>query len=229
MKTFGKDIWDKKMREQGELGVIAGVRAKKEQVDRDAIKILSFFDREVRPYIKGNKAIDIGVGPASRFLIGLSRRGIIVDGIDISPLVLDAAKTKAQLAGINSSKFFNIDITKEIPKGKYDFVFCFGTFGHFPGYTALDVMRSFNKILNKQGICMIHFWKPRKLDLREIISIAIYDFLRWAKLKFFKKTYLVSSTFYSKDDVEDMSSRAGFNIIKLENSPNYILAVLSKK
>ena len=229
MKTFGKEIWDKKMKEQGELGVIAGVRAKKEQVDRDAGQILGFFDREVRPHLKGKKTIDIGVGPMSRFLIGLSKRGLIVDGVDISPLVLSEAKKKADSSGIHSSKFFNIDITKEIPKGKYDFVFCFGTFGHFPGYTSLDVMRNFNKILNKGGVCLIHFWKPMDLGLKEIISTAIYDFMRLVKLKFFKKTYLVSCSFYSKDDIEELCDRSGFNLIKLEDRPNYFLAVLSKK
>src|SRR3989344_557573 len=229
MKTFGKDIWDKKMREQGELGVIAGIRAKKKQISRDANEILGFFDKEVRPHLKGNKAVDIGVGPASRFLIGLSKRGLIVDGVDISSLILDEAEKKAKLAGITSSRFFSIDITKETPKGKYDFVFCFGTFGHFPGYTALDVMRNFNKILNKKGVCMIHFWKPRALGLKEIISTAVYDFMRFVKIKFFKKTYLVSCSFYTKEDIEELCDRSGFSLIKLEDRPGYFLAVLSKK
>ena len=35
MKTFGKEIWNKKMKEQGDLGVIAGVRAKRKQIDKD--------------------------------------------------------------------------------------------------------------------------------------------------------------------------------------------------
>src|SRR3990167_664606 len=113
MKTFGKDIWDKKMREQGELGVIAGIRAKKKQISRDANEILGFFDKEVRPHLKGNKAVDIGVGPTSRFLIGLSKRGLVVDGVDISPPILSEAKRRAELSGITSSKFFDIDITKE--------------------------------------------------------------------------------------------------------------------
>lgn len=229
MKTFGQEIWDKKMREQGDLGVIAGVRAKKEQVDRDAVQILGFFDREVHQYLKGNKALDVGVGPMSRFLIGLSKRSLIVDGVDISPLVLNEAKKKAELSGVTSSKFLNIDITKEIPKGGYDFIFCFGTFGHFPGYTALDVMRNFNKALNKGGVCMIHFWKPRRLGLREIISTSIYDFMRFVKLQFFKKTYLVSCSFYSKDDIEELCNRSEFNLIKLADRPNYFIAVLSKK
>ena len=229
MKTFGKEIWDKKMKEQGDLGVIAGVRAKKEQVNRDAEEILHFFDKEVKPRLKGNKAVDIGVGPMCRFLIGLSKRGLVVDGVDVSPLVLTEAKKRAELAGIKSSKFFNLDITKETPKGKYDFVFCFGTFGHFPGYTALDVMRTFNKTLNKKGVCMIHFWKPRSLGLKEIISSFIYDTLRLIKLKFYGKSYLVSCSFYTKDDINEMCDRSGFNIIKLEDRPNYFIAVLSKK
>ena len=229
MKTFGQEIWDKKMREQGELGVIAGVRAKKEQVDRDAVQILGFFDREVHQYLKGNKVLDVGVGPMSRFLIGLSKRGLIVDGVDISPLVINESKKKAESSGVTSSKFLNIDITKEIPKGGYDFIFCFGTFGHFPGYTALDVMRNFNKVLNKGGVCMIHFWKPRSLGLKEIVSSFIYDTLRLIKLKFYGKSYLVSCSFYTKEDINEMCERSGFSIIKIEDRPNYFLAVLSKK
>ena len=229
MKTFGKEIWDKKMKEQGDLGVIAGVRAKKKQIDADANSILSFFDKEVKPHLKGNKALDVGVGPMSRFLIGLSKRGLIVDGIDVSPLILTEAKKRAELSGITSSKFFDLDITKETPKGRYDFVFCFGTFGHFPGYTALEVMRTFNKTLNKKGICMINFWKPRGLGLKEIISSFIYDTFRMIKLKFSGKSYLVNCSFYTQDDINEMCERSGFNMIKLDEHPNYLIAILSKK
>ena len=229
MKTFGKEIWSKKMKEQGDLGVIAGVRAKRKNIDTQTRDVLSFFDKEVRPLLKGNKAVDIGVGPTSRFLIGLSKLGLIVDGIDVSPIILDEAKKRAELAGVTSSKFFDIDITKESPKGKYDLVFCFGTFGHFPGYTALEVMRTFHQMLNKQGICMIHFWKSKNLSLRNILSNALYDFMRLVKLKFVKKTYLVSSTFYSEEDIKEMCGRTGFSLVKMAERPNYFIAVMSKK
>lgn len=229
MKTFGKEIWDKKMKEQGDIGVIAGVRAKRKRIDIQTRDVLALFDKEVHRLLKGNKAVDVGVGPTSRFLIGLSKRGLFVDGIDVSPIILDEAKRRTELSGITSSKFFDIDITKESPKGKYDLVFCFGTFGHFPGYTSLDVMRTFHRMLNKQGICMIHFWKSKSLNLKNILSGTVYDIMRWIKLKIVKKTYLVSSTFYSEDDIKEMCDRTEFNLIKIAERQNYFIAILSKK
>lgn len=96
---------------------------------------------------------------------------------------------------------------------KFDVVFCYDTFGHIPSYLSLGVMKNFNRILEKDGFCFIHFWIEKEKNFKKVF----HDFLYWngylIKEKF-KKTFPVNCSSYTHEEIKDMIKRRGFKYVK---------------
>src|SRR3989338_7461335 len=100
MKSWGKEIWDKKQSEQGSLGVIAGIRETRNILDSQTKREFEIIERKVLPLLNKNaRILDAGVGPFARFSIEFAKRGYSATGIDISPRVLEMAKKRTEISG----------------------------------------------------------------------------------------------------------------------------------
>ena len=223
MNTWGKNIWDKKQKEQGSLGVIAGEVETKSFFENQTKKEFEYIEREVLPLIEKKARItDAGVGPFARFSIEFAKRGYSVTGIDISPNVLEAAKKRVSLTGYNI-KLIEEDMTdiKKI-KDKQDLVFCFGTFGHIPSFLSLKVLGEFNKILKKKGYAYVHFWINREKTIKDIIHDFVYNLGHYVKV-YMGKSHKVNCSFYTEEEIKEMTRLSGFEIFLNNKNGIYLL------
>ena len=222
IKPWGKDIWDKKQAEQGSLGVIAGTVETRSIMDNQTRKEFKIIEKIVLPLLnKKAKVVDMGVGPFARFSIEFAKRGFSVTGIDISPNVLRVAKREIEMSGC-TIKLFEDDLANiKNVKEKQDLVFCFGTFGHIPSFLSLRVLKQFNKILKKSGYAYVHFWINKEKTIKDILHDFLYDFGHYIKLRM-GKGYKVNSSFYTKEEIEEMARLSGFEIVS-KNEDKYLL------
>ena len=213
IKTWGKDIWEKKQKEQGSLGVIAGTVETKDFFDKQTRREFGLIKERILPLLGSRaKVLDAGVGPFARFSIEFAKKGYTVTGIDISKTVLEAAKKNAEKAD-QKIRFVEDDLTKiKNVREKQNLVFCFGTFGHIPSFLSLIVLKEFSKILKKGGYAYIHFWLNKEKKPKEILHDFIYEWGHYLKVKF-GRGYKVNSSFYTEDEIREMARLSGFKII----------------
>ncbi|MEM1577969.1 MAG: hypothetical protein QXM27_03100 [Candidatus Pacearchaeota archaeon] len=58
---YGEEVWEKKIRTQNEVGVIAGTISSLDEINKDTLNFMKFFDKEISPLIKRNaKILDLG-------------------------------------------------------------------------------------------------------------------------------------------------------------------------
>lgn len=153
IKLWGENVWEDKIKRQGETGVIDGSIYSKKNLLKRTDKEIAFIDSTFLKDIKKNaKILDLGIGPMARFSIFFSKKGYNVTGIDISPTTLDYARKNAERAKTKIKLIQDDLITLSNVKGKFDLIFCWGTFGHIPAYLTLEALSSFNKKLKKKGI-----------------------------------------------------------------------------
>ncbi len=222
MKSWGKEIWDKKQSEQGSLGVIAGIRETRNILDSQTKREFEIIERKVLPLLNKNaRILDAGVGPFARFSIEFAKRGYSATGIDISPRVLEMAKKRTEISGykirIIEDDLTNIKKVRE----KQDLVFCFGTFGHIPSFLALKTLKGFNKLLKKEGYAYVHFWINKEKNLKKIIHDFIYELGHYIKIKL-GRGYKVNSSFYTDDEIKELAKLSGFEIV-LKIGDKYLL------
>ncbi|MEK6829603.1 MAG: class I SAM-dependent methyltransferase [Nanoarchaeota archaeon] len=227
MKSWGKEIWDKKQEEQGSLGIIAGTVETKSILDSQTKREMRMMDRLIFPVLRrGAKIVDAGVGPFARFSIEFAKRGYEVIGIDISPKVLKLAKKRVEKEGYDI-KLFGDDLTniKSI-KEKQDMVFCFGTFGHIPSFLALTVLKEFNRVLKKGGYAYVHFWINEEKNPKDLLHDFLYGIGHYIKMRF-GKGYKVNSSFYTDDEIREMARISGFEVFLKNQEGIYLFKKVS--
>lgn len=214
IKQWGESVWEEKIKEQGDTGVIFGsIYSQKnllERTEREKKFIECNFLKHIKP---NSKIIDLGIGPEGRFSIFFSKKGYNVTGVDISPTTLEHAKKKIKESGARVNLILdNLTDLKKI-KERFDLAFCWGTFGHIPSYLSIQTLNSFNHVLKKNGYCLIDLWIEDEMTFKK----NLINFLYWTghliKRKF-KKTFPVNCSTYSHEEIKDMSERAGFKIIR---------------
>lgn len=110
--------------------------------------IAAIFDKEVP---KINTVIDIGTGTG---LVGLNlnklRNSIAIDGVDISPEMLEVAKSK----GIYRNLYIR-DLTKEVvgTEAPYDALICIGVFTH--GHLGPTTLNNLIPLVKPKGAFVI--------------------------------------------------------------------------
>jgi 2-polyprenyl-3-methyl-5-hydroxy-6-metoxy-1,4-benzoquinol methylase len=223
MKSWGKEIWDRKQAEQGSLGVIAGTVETKSFFDRQTEKEFNIIEKGVLPLLNKNaRILDAGVGPFARFSMEFAKRGYLVTGIDIATRILEIAKKRVDKSGYKV-KLLEDDLTniKKV-KEKQDLVFCFGTFGHIPSFLSLTVLKEFNKVLKKGGYAYVHFWINREKRIGNLLHDFIYGIGHYIKIKI-GRGYKVNSSFYTEDEIKEMVRLGGFEIVKKNSRGIYLL------
>lgn len=215
IKSWGKEVWENKIRNENEFTVILGrgkLFSNYKTLDLNTKRIMTILDKEIFPLIKSKGSIlDAGTGPMARFAIEFSKRGYKVIGVDVSKMALKLAKNHIREANINNIKLQQADLIELNLKHKFDLIFCFATFAHIPCHLGLFVLRNFNKCLYDDGYVLIEFHvKKEKVILIELAHLIIYKLIK----KFKKRNYTLCS-FYAEDEIKDMISKTGFELVKI--------------
>lgn len=216
MRSWGEGIWEAKIKAQNEIGVIHGGRFSnsKNISSKQLNRIMNYLEENVFPIIKKEgKIMDAGIGPLARFSIEFAKKGYNVLGVDVSPTTLKYAQKYIKKKGIGKIRLVKDDLTTmNNIKEKFDFIFCFGTFGHIPKILALETMKNFYSRLNKNGLCFVHFWMEKENSLKIRIKDMIYMvFHRISRIM--HKSFYVNCSFYSMEELKDLFDYSGFKVI----------------
>ncbi len=212
-KSWGEHIWEDKIKEQGEVGVISGTNGSKRNIDQRTINTMRLLDSRVLPLIRpASKVLDLGVGPMARLAIALAKRNFYVTGVDISQTTLNYAADYCKRNNVQVKLVKDDIIELSSLKGDYDLVYCIETFEHLPKHLSLTALKRFNKLLSKKGICLVEF----DIESQKTIRRELFKFIYFLGYKFkssFKKTFPVTCYSYTLSEVEDLLERAGFKLI----------------
>jgi 2-polyprenyl-3-methyl-5-hydroxy-6-metoxy-1,4-benzoquinol methylase len=216
IRPWGEEVWEKKIKSQDERGVIHGRRFSRIRgiTDNTKNEALEYLERKAFPIIgKSAKVMDAGIGPLARFSIEFSKRGYKVLGVDVSQTTLDYASRHIKSSGVNVIRLVKDDLTslKKVP-GEFDFIFCYGTFGHIPKILALETLRNFYSKLKKGGICFIHFWLETDNPLKSKLKEAFYEGLHRLGKGLSKGVY-VNCSYYSREELKDLFYRSKFRVV----------------
>lgn len=209
---FGMEVWEDKIKSQGEVGVIRGTNSSLEEINNETSKFMELFDKEIAPMIKNKgKIIDLGVGAMARFSIEFAKRGYSVTGVDISPTTISLANDYIKNAGQDIT-LIQGDITSLKIKDKQDFIFCYETFFHIPPELTLSSLKIFETLMYDDSLCLVQFGLREKSFLKKIYGI-VYWFGHSIK-KIFSKTFKVNVSRFSEREIEDLIEESGLYIIK---------------
>jgi 2-polyprenyl-3-methyl-5-hydroxy-6-metoxy-1,4-benzoquinol methylase len=224
--SWGEKIWEEKIKSQNELGVIHGGRFSKSKgiTDKQLHEVFEYLDKDVLPLIKkGGKIMDAGVGPLARFSIEFAKRGYKVLGVDISPTTLKYARKHIEQRSIKEITLIQDDLTKlDKINQKFDLVFCFGTFGHIPKILAIETLKKFGSKLNKNGLCLIHFWFSNEHSLIRKIRELLYLTLHKISTKMYR-SFNVNCSYYSAEELNEMFNCSKFKIVNKTRNGLFLL------
>jgi 2-polyprenyl-3-methyl-5-hydroxy-6-metoxy-1,4-benzoquinol methylase len=223
IKTWGEEIWEKKIKEQNEVGIIHGAISSKANVEKQTNKIIRLMDKYVLPLIKKKgKILDVGIGPMARFSIEFAKRSYNVVGLDVSKTTLKFAKKYINKSKTNNIKLKHGDMINLNENKKYNLVFCIETFFHIPAHLGCLVLKNFNKALSKGDYALIGFFIKKEKTLFQVLFELIYLIIHKIK-KIFKKGFYVTVTSYTEDELKDMLSRTGFKLEKKIGNLGWLL------
>jgi len=182
--------------------------------------------REFLTYLdKGDDVIDCGIGPLADYSIEFAKLGYSVTGVDISETTLNYAKKQIDLSG-QKIKLIQDDFSEfKNVKGKYDMVFCTGTFGHIPSYLSLEVMKRFNKKTKMNRYALIQFWIDKEPSVSQIIYGIFYD-IGFKIKRVFGDVFPVNCSTYTYSEIEDLCGRSGFKIIKTAGGYHFLQKII---
>jgi SAM-dependent methyltransferase len=117
-------------------------------------------DRRVSP---GAKLLDAGCG-TGRYAIELARRGYVVDGIDLSPELIDVARQSA--GSENNSLWFDVCDITALPREQYAGILCRGVLNDVLEDAQREaIVEKFASLLQPDGVLI--------LDVREWQASAV--------------------------------------------------------
>ncbi|SFW40740.1 trans-aconitate 2-methyltransferase [Nitrosovibrio sp. Nv17] len=97
----------------------------------------------------GQHALDIGCGSSGRVIDLLQRHGLTVEGLDISPRMIELARRRHP-----EVTFHHADICEWRPPRTYDFISAWDSFWHVPLSRQASVLRKILHALNQGGVCI---------------------------------------------------------------------------
>lgn len=102
------------------------------------------------PYVQNKRVLDIACGTGMGSHMLASAGALHVDGIDISPEVIDYATSNFSAP----NNFFAVsDITTYTAQQPYDVIICFETIEHIPNYNAALI--NLRRLLAPEGLLLI--------------------------------------------------------------------------
>ena len=175
----------------------------------------------------GARVLDVPCG-AGRLSVPLAARGATMTGIDISPAFIDAARQAASAAGVSAR--FSVGDMRELPRGAFDAVFCFGnSFGYLDDAGNEAFLESAAAALVPGGRFALDFGQTAesvypRLEPRQEAEMAGFRFVEETRLdpvtsrienvfEFWKdgrsERKLASQRVYLVGDIVRMLARAG--------------------
>lgn len=221
---YGEDLWERKIKVQGEVGVIAGSLSTLTKINDSTKRFIKFFDKNISPLIKKNaRILDLGVGPMARFSIEFAKRGYIVTGLDISKTTLDYAKKYILKSG-EDIRLIKDDITKfsERDNKKYDLIICINTFYHIPPHLSGISLMKMNKLLRKGGYCLIGFGLKKKRKLKDLPFRFLYWTGHYLK-SLFGLGFRTNITAFKKKEIKEIIDCSLFKIKKIFPKGIYLI------
>lgn len=216
-----KEIWERKIKEQGPYGVLAGVFFNKIKEEKKVRGTISILKGHFHFFKQNGLILDAGIGPLANFSIEFSKRGYKVIGIDISKTIVNFAKSVIKKKNIKNVKILERDITDLKFYNKFDVVFCRGTFGHIPAYLSLTALKNFNRSLKKDGFVFVDFWIKKEETFYVFFKGFIYSLSRKIKKSIGIPTFETITSYYTENDIKDMIKISGFKIIS-KKGPYYL-------
>ncbi len=223
-KTWGKEIWEKKSKNQSGLvvsgGIVTLIRGK-----RGYIEAMRKLRKRILNFLKNHKEIksilEVGPGPdvinAKLFL----EKGYELDLVDCSPNTLRIAEEKIGKGRVGLFEQDMIELNIPI---KYDLIFCNGTFLHCPQHLSMVTMNNFNNHLKKDGYLLIDFPIKHRMTLKKGLWEGLYSVGHRIKTKITGKNFYVTCGEYTLDELDDIFKRTNFRLIK--GGPLWILQKL---
>lgn len=220
---YGEDVWERKINVQKEVGVISGTVGSLKEINRDTSKLMSLFDKEIKPIIKRDaKILDLGVGPLARFSIEFARRSYKVTGIDISKTTLNYAKKYIDKANVKV-RLLKEDITEmNRIKEKFDLVFCYATLYHIPPHLTGISLIKINNILNKGGKLFVDFGIVTRKCLKDYPKTFFYWCGHYLK-RIVGKGFNVNVSRFTFREIKEMIKKGGFEIEKRFGKSTFLL------
>jgi 2-polyprenyl-3-methyl-5-hydroxy-6-metoxy-1,4-benzoquinol methylase len=220
---YGEQVWERKIKEQNEVGVIFGTVSSVREIKKNTKKVMQQIESEVIPLIKTKgKILGLGVGPLARFAIEFSKKGFNTKGLDISPTTLDYAKkyimlTKSQVGLIKG------DITElEKIKEKFDFIYCIETFYHIPPHlTGISLIKIKEKLADR-GYALIGFGVLIKKNFLTRLKEPFYWGGHYLK-RLLGKGFRVNISLFTKKEINEMIIKSGLKTVKILEGNLYLL------
>ena len=217
VKTWGKEIWEKKSQNQSGItvsgGVVGLIRGRKKYFES-----MNRIQNELSDFLKKHKEIknvlEVGPGPDainSKFFLN---KGYTLDLVDCSPNVLKLAKEKMgdKKVGLIEQDMIELNVPK-----KYDLVFCLGTFLHCPPHLSMVTMNNFNNSLKKSGFLIIDFPIKSRMTLKKGLWEGLYSVGHKIKTKLTGKNFYVTCGEYTNDELKDIFKRTNFKLVQKKN------------
>lgn len=215
--SWGEEIWEEKIKVQGELGVVSGTNGSLSNLKKRTISTLDFMEKNVFNSIKKNsQVLDLGVGPMARLAIPIAKKGFDVIGVDISPTTIKYAKDYSERAKAKITFLQDDLITLNSIKSSFDFIYCVETFEHIPKHLSLLSLKKINSILKNDGLFLIEFSVEEKKSIFSELFKFFY-FLGHKIKSTFTKTFSVTCYSYTSEEISDLLKRARFKIIARKN------------
>lgn len=224
VKTWGKDIWEKKSKNQSGLvvsgGVISLISGRKRYLEAWE-KVQGRMFNFLKNHEEIKSVLEVGPGPDAINAQFFLKRGYELDVVDCSPNTLRIVGGKL---GKEKVGLFEQDMTElNLPK-KYDLLFCHGTFIHCPQHLSVITMNNFNNQLKKGGYLLIDFPIKRRMTFKRGLMGGLYSLGHQIKTKITGKNFYVTCGEYDLDELEDIIKRSNFKLIN--GGPLWILQKL---
>jgi SAM-dependent methyltransferase len=114
--------------------------------------------------------LELGCG-TGRALLPLAQAGHVVTGVDISPKMLEIARERASLAGVQDrTRLICSDFADVALDGEFAFIFCvMNTFLHLPDTAAqVSALRHWRQHLTSSGILLVEVLHPDATQLASL-------------------------------------------------------------
>ncbi|MCV6624202.1 MAG: class I SAM-dependent methyltransferase [Cellvibrionaceae bacterium] len=123
-----------------------------QQQHRDSQYGIHQFEQALKFTTQEGQALDVGCGAGGRFINRLLASGFSVDGVDVSPKMIDLAR-QAHPRG----NFYCEDICHWQTNKQYDFILAWDSLFHLPLDQQVPVLKKLTSILKSGGVLFYTF------------------------------------------------------------------------
>lgn len=220
-KTWGREIWEKKSKNQKGIAVSRGVMGWI-QGKKNYRKIMDGIQNELSEFLNRRpikNVLEVGPGPDAINAKFFRDRGYDLDLVDVSPNTIKLARERLKDDGVG---YFCQDMTElKIPK-KYSLIFCYGTFLHVPPSFAMVVLNNFYEHLKKGSYLIVDFPVKRDVTVRRKLFELVYYVGHRLKTMVTGMNFCVTCAEYAREELEEIFRRTNFKLIGKRGNKKYL-------